>query len=68
MACVSEAAQLQFGTKLGHCLRSKKYHSDLDGSPNFEDWLVEMKSKFEANADQFNINQLKRAYLVSRTA
>lgn len=35
--------------------------------PKFEDWMIEMKGKFMANADRFDNDQMKRVYLVSRT-
>lgn len=35
--------------------------------PKFEDWMIEMKGKFVANADRFDNDQMKRVYLVSRT-
>lgn len=35
--------------------------------PKFEDWMIEMKGKFAANADRFDNDQMKRVYLVSRT-
>ncbi|EYE95325.1 uncharacterized protein EURHEDRAFT_55141 [Aspergillus ruber CBS 135680] len=36
--------------------------------PEFEDWMIEMKGKFVANADHFHNDQMKRVYLVSRTS
>ncbi|ODM17342.1 hypothetical protein SI65_07017 [Aspergillus cristatus] len=35
--------------------------------PKFEDWMIEMKGKFVANADCFDNDQMKRVYLVSCT-
>ncbi|OJJ86637.1 uncharacterized protein ASPGLDRAFT_44482 [Aspergillus glaucus CBS 516.65] len=35
--------------------------------PKFEDWMIEMKGKFVANADRFDNDQMKRVYLTSRT-
>ena len=34
--------------------------------PRFEDWLLLMNQKLEANADPFNTSQLRRAYVASR--
>ena len=36
--------------------------------PKFEDWMIEMKGKFVANADRLGDDQMKRIYLVSRTS
>lgn len=35
--------------------------------PKFEDWMIEMKGKFVANADCFDSDQMKQVYLISRT-
>ncbi|KAF7590218.1 hypothetical protein BBP40_003149 [Aspergillus hancockii] len=37
-------------------------------NPKFEDWLVEIRNKFEANADRYDNETAKKAYLVSRTS
>lgn len=34
--------------------------------PKFEDWLVQMKSKLKANADHYNDESLRMAYVQSR--
>jgi hypothetical protein len=35
--------------------------------PKFEDWLVEMRNKLNGNADRYNTEIMRRAYVVSRT-
>lgn len=36
--------------------------------PKFEDWLLKVKNKFRANADHYQTEELKMAYIESRTS